>query len=361
MTDVFSRLIGQSVTADALRHHARHPVHAYLFLGPSGAGVHEAMTAFAAALQCPDHGCATCAVCVRVLEGADPDVQRIERAGLAWRIDEIREAERVARRRPLGEGHQVVILEDVELTVSGASPSAPALLKSLEEPPARTVFLLGAAELPEALETVTSRCLLVRLAAPRDADIEERLRAEGVSADAAHAAAGAALGSLERARVLADDPALAARLDWWRGVPDRLTGTPAAASALAREVGVILDEAMAPLDRSLAEAAAREREEASQFGVRAANRRELEAQARREQRRFRTEELTLGLSTMTAVYRERLARELEASRDGDGRADSRVAATLRRLDALLEAQRRLATTLDEGLLLHDLLFTLSDF
>ena len=360
MTDVFGRLVGPA-TAGALRHHARHPVHAYLLLGPAASGVHDALTAFAAALQCPDHGCATCPACRRVLEGVDPDVQWVERAGLAWRVDEVREAERVARRRPLGEGYQVVVLEDVELTVAGASPSAPALLKSLEEPPARTVFLLGASELPGALDTVASRCVLVRLAAPSDADIEERLRAEGVSADAAHTAAHAALGSLERARVLADDPALVARLDWWRALPDRLAGTPAVASALAREAAGLLDEAMVPLERSLAVAAARERDESGQLGGRASSRRELEAQSRREQRRFRSEELTLGLSTVTAVYRERLARDLEASRDGDARADHRGVWTLRSIDALLEAQRRLTTTLDEGLLLHDLLFALSDF
>ncbi|MHB1905482.1 MAG: hypothetical protein ACYCRG_01055 [Acidimicrobiales bacterium] len=361
MTDVFSGLVGASSAVDVLRHHARHPVHAYLICGPGGNGVHDALRAFAAALQCPDHGCATCAVCRGVLEGADADVQWIERAGPAWRVDEIREAERVARRRPLGRGRQVVILEDVELTVSGPSPSAPALLKSLEEPPARTVFLLGASELPGALDTVASRCVLVRLTAPSDADVEERLRGEGVSASTAQAAARAALGNLERARVLADDPALVARLDWWRALPDRLSGTPAVASALAREATALLDEAMEPLERSLTEAAARERDEAGQLGVRATNRRELEAQSRREQRRFRAEELTVGLSTVTAVYRERLARDLEASREGDPRADHRIAGTLRRLDALAEAQRRLSTTLDEGLLLHDLLFTLSDF
>ncbi len=361
MSDVFSSLVGASSAADALRHHARHPVHAYLFIGAAGTGVHDALNAFAAALQCPDHGCARCPVCRGVLEGADADVQWIERAGPAWRVDEIREAERVARRRPLGPGRQIVILEDVELTVSGASPSAPALLKSLEEPPTRTVFLLGASELPGALDTVASRCVLVRLVAPRDGDIEERLRDEGVSSDAAQSAARAALGNLERARVLADDPALVARLDWWRALPDRLTGTPAVASALAREATALLDEAMEPLERSLTQAATRERDEAAHLGVRATNRREFEAQSRREQRRFRAEELTVGLSTMTAVYRERLARDLEASRDGDGRADHRVAGTLRRLDALREAQRRLSTTLDEGLLLHDLLFALSDF
>ncbi len=361
MTDVFGRLVGQSAAVDALRHHARQPVHAYLVLGPAGSDVHDALVTFAAALQCPAHGCGACAACRRVLEGADPDVHWAERAGLAWRVDEIREAERVARRRPLGGGYQIVVLEDVELAVAGASPSAPALLKSLEEPPTRTVFLLGASELPPGLDTVVSRCVLVRLVAPTDADIEERLRAEGVPADAARAAANAALGSLERARVLAGDPALAARLAWWRAVPDRLGGTPAVASALAREAGERLDEAMAPLERSLVESAIREREEAGQFGGRATTRREFEAHARREQRRFRVDELTLGLSTMTAVYRERLARDLEASRDGDARADHRVIGTLRSIDALLEAQRRLTTTLDEGLLLHDLLFALSDF
>ena len=117
-----------------MRQYALAPVHAYLFSGP--VGIERCATpllAFAAALQCPRHGCGECEICRLVLSEQDADVYFAERAGVSWRIEEIREAERVARRRPLGAGYQIVVLEDVELTTTGASPSAPALLKSLEE------------------------------------------------------------------------------------------------------------------------------------------------------------------------------------------------------------------------------------
>jgi DNA polymerase III subunit delta' len=361
VNDVFAQRVGRGATADTLRRHARRPVHAYLLVGPAEAGVHDAVLAFAAALECPAHGCGTCATCRRVLAGAEADVYHAERAGVAWRVEEIREAERVSRRRPLGPGYQVVVIEDVELSVTGAAPCAGALLKSLEEPPERTIFVLGASQLPGGLETVVSRCVVVRLAPASVADVEAQLRAEGVEEPAARDAAAASLGRVERARLLVGDAALAERMAWWRAVPARLGGTPAAAVAVAREAASVLDEAAAPLERSLHDAAERERETAAQFGGRATGRRELEAQSRREQRRFRAEELTLGLSTMTSVYRERLAADLESARDGDVRAEHRVASSLRAIDALLEAQRRLSTTLDEGLLLHDLVLTLSDF
>ena len=62
------------------------------------------MVTFAAALQCPENGCGHCEICRLVLSDADADVYFAERAGLSWRIDELREADRVSRRRPLGAG-----------------------------------------------------------------------------------------------------------------------------------------------------------------------------------------------------------------------------------------------------------------
>ncbi|MGA7834067.1 MAG: hypothetical protein WCA31_02550, partial [Acidimicrobiales bacterium] len=135
MTDVFTRLVGQDRAAAAMRQYATNPVHAYLFTGPAGASVRDSLITFSAALQCPRHGCGECDICRLALAEQDADVYFAERSGVSWRMEEIREAERVARRRPLGEGYQIVVIEDVELTTTGASPSAPALLKSLEEPP----------------------------------------------------------------------------------------------------------------------------------------------------------------------------------------------------------------------------------
>jgi len=81
MTDVFDRLVGQELAAAAMRSHVRNPVHAYLFTGPVGSSLSDALRVFAAGLQCPDGGCAKCESCRLVLEGKDPDVYVAERAG----------------------------------------------------------------------------------------------------------------------------------------------------------------------------------------------------------------------------------------------------------------------------------------
>ena len=361
MTDVFSSLVGQDRTVAALRQYAPSPVHAYLFTGPAGASVRDALVAFTAALQCPRHGCGECDVCRLALAEQEPDVYFAERSGVSWRMEEVREAERISRRRPLGGGYQIVVIEDVELTTTGASPTGSALLKSLEEPPARTIFILSAEELPPALDTIVSRCVEVRLRSLSSSDLETVLIGEGSSPEAAATAAAAANGNLRRARVLVRDHELASRVEKWRSVPGRLSGTPANSSLLARDIMKSLDEAIAPLQQVQQEELDRRTSEAREFGLRVGSRRDVEAQFKREQRRFRLDELRFGLSALTDVYRERLVDNLEAGAEGDARSEYRVGASLRAIEAVAEANRRLATNLDESLLLHDLMFSLMDF
>ena len=358
MSDVFSTLVGQDPAVAAMRHYVRHPVHAYLISAPAGAGVADAITAFVAGLQCPDHGCGACESCRRVLTGNDPDVYVAERAGVSWRVDELREAERVSRRRPLGDGYQVVVIPDVELTTTGSSPSAAALLKTLEEPSQRTVFVLSAEELPQGLETILSRCVEIRLRGLIDADVIEVLEREGASPESARLAASAAAGNLARARVLVADPALASRIAAWRAVPDSLAGTPASALAVVATITAALDEAMGPLlAQQEAELAARQLS-AKEAGQRAlANRRDLDAQFKREQRRFRIEELRFGLAALSRVYRDRLAETLD---DPSARARQRAASAIVAIERIAEAARRLGRNVDETLLLADLLVGLAD-
>lgn len=362
MTDVFARLIGQDRAATALRQYAASPVHAYLFSGPPGASVRDALVCFAAALQCPKDGCGECERCRLVLTEGDPDVYVAERAGVSWRLEEIREAERVSRRRPLGAGYQIVVLEDVELTTTGASPSAAALLKSLEEPPPRTIFLLSAEELPPELDTIVSRCLDVRLRALSEEDLTSILITEGANGDAATSAAQAANGNLRRARILVHDPALSSRVAQWRAVPERLTGTSAVSAGVASSIAASLDDAITPLVELQDEELARRASDAREMGQRGlTGRRDVEAQFKREQRRFRLDELRFGFSALTGVYRERLMENLDQSAGGDARSEYRVGASLRAIDAVAEANRRLGTNVDEALLLHDLMFSLMEY
>jgi DNA polymerase-3 subunit delta' len=358
MSDVFDRLVGQDRAVAAMRQYARNPVHAYLFSGPGGSSLHDALVTFAAALQCPRHGCGECEICRLVLDEGDPDVYMAERSGVSWRMEEVREAERVARRRPLGEGYQIVVLEDIELTTTGTSVSAPALLKSLEEPPPRTIFLLSAEELPPELDTIVSRALEVRLRALGDEDVEKILISEGAHPETARMAASAAAGNLRRARVLVRDHGLVARVERWRTVPARLSGTTAASAIVAADVASDLDEALAPLQELQREELARRTSEARELGLRVGAKRDVEAQFKREQRRFRLDELRFGLRALTGVYRDRLVENVTASAEGDARSDHHIDSSLRALDVIAETTRRLSTNVDETLLLHDLMFSL---
>jgi DNA polymerase-3 subunit delta' len=361
VSDVFDRLIGQDRAVSAMRQYARHPVHAYLFSGPVGSSLHDTVVSFAAALQCPQHGCGRCEVCRLVLSGNDTDVYFAERAGLSWRIDELREADRVSRRRPLGDGYQIVILEDIELTTTGAAPSSAALLKSLEEPPVRTIFLLTAQDVPAALDTVVSRCVHMKLKGLSEGELEEILRQEGASDETARSAALAANGNVQRARVLVRDPALAQRIVQWQSVPKRLKGTPASASTIAIEISQALDDAIAPLMQMQDEEMEHLVADAREMGQRpVANRKDIEAQFKREQRRFRIDELRFGLSALTNVYREQLVEGLDEADIGEARSRQRVSTSLRAIDSVAKTTQRLSLNIDEGLLLNDLMLSLME-
>ena len=129
--------------------------HAWLFTGPPGSGRSSAAVAFAQALVCPSNGCATCNACRSVINNAHPDVEVIRTEGLSIKIDEVRELlARVAWAPSMG-GWRVVVMEDADrLTESAAN----ALLKAIEEPGNRTVWLLCAPTLHDVLPTIRSRC-----------------------------------------------------------------------------------------------------------------------------------------------------------------------------------------------------------
>lgn len=345
-----------------MRQYAKSPVHAYLISGPVGSGLHDTALTFAASLQCRVDGCGECEACRLVLSGNDPDLYVAERSGLSWRIDELREADRVSRRRPLGVGYQIVIIDDVELTTTGASPSASSLLKSLEETPGRTIFLLTAQDVPPGLDTVISRCVEVKLKGLSAPEIQSVLVREGANVDAADAAASAANGNLRRARVLVHDADLAQRIAQWRAVPARLNGTPAISAAVATEIGRALDDAVAPLRRMQDEEMELRLRESREMGQRSlASRKDIEAHFKREQRRFRIDELRFGLTALTNVYRDRLAESVRASDGGDARSAYRVGASIRAIEVVAEASRRLSSNVDENLLMNDLMLSLMEF
>ena len=178
-------------------------VHAWLFTGPPGSGRSSAAIAFAQALVCPQQGCGLCNACRSVLGSAHPDVEVIRTQGLSIKIDEVRELlARVAWAPAMG-GWRVVVMEDADrLTDSAAN----ALLKAIEEPGNRTVWLLCAPTLHDVLPTIRSRCRHLQLVTPSTQAVAQVLQSrDGISPEMADFAARVSQGHIGRARYLANN------------------------------------------------------------------------------------------------------------------------------------------------------------
>jgi DNA polymerase III, delta subunit len=224
-------VIGQGSTVETLRSAAQQPVHAYLFVGPPGAGKVRAALAFAAAVLCPRGGCAECDICSRTLNQTHPDLLNVEREGASISVDQAREIIRLALRSPVEGSRKVLVLNDFHLVTN----AGPTLLKIIEEPPPSTIFIVLAEQITNELVTIASRCVQMVFAPLSVGAVVEALVASGIEESVAKTAANAAGGRLDRARLLATDPEVANRMAFWQNIPRRLDGTGAAASVVAAE------------------------------------------------------------------------------------------------------------------------------
>ncbi len=314
MTALFADVPGQGRAVAALTAAARRPVHAYLLTGPAGTGKAAAARSFAAMLLCPDGGDGTCDTCRRVLGGGHPDVVTVEREGAFITVEAAREVSRLAARSPVEGNRKVLVLQDFHLV----REAGPALLKTIEEPPASTVFVVLAEHVPPELNTIASRCVRVDFAPLAPSTVIEALVADGATPALAVELAAAAGGRLDRARMLAADPEFELRRQAWLSVPSRLDGRGHAAATLADELIGLLDRSVAPLrarqDQEMAQLAARNARalevngkvgRGARGGLKAGVR-EMEDRHKREMRRQRTDELRTGLAILAGVYRDTL-------------------------------------------------------
>ncbi len=219
--------------------------HAWLFTGPPGSGRSVAARAFAAALQCPDGGCGHCAQCHTVRAGTHADVHLVVPQGLSIPVQEMRSIVLTAARAPSGGRWQVVVVEDADRLTEAA---ANALLKAVEEPPPRTVFLLCAPSThpDDVAVTVRSRCRVVSLRTPSAAAVAEVLvTRDGVDPAQARWAAQASQGHVGRARRLARDEQARARRRAVLEIPARLTDLGACLEAADALVKAAEEEAEA--------------------------------------------------------------------------------------------------------------------
>jgi DNA polymerase-3 subunit delta' len=185
--------------------------HALLFVGPDGIGKQAFAVALAQALLCerrePVHlvPCGKCPSCLQVEADSHPDVLRVSRPEEKHElpIDAIRKLCHDLSLSPMRGSRRVAIVDDAD---DLSTEAANAFLKTLEEPPPGAVLILIGTTPELHLDTVLSRCRVVRFEPLPEADVVAILRAEGVVESEAEAErlAARAEGSLTRARGLAD-------------------------------------------------------------------------------------------------------------------------------------------------------------
>ena len=313
---VFDRLIDQSDTVAVLKQavvasrdstdESQDMTHAWLFTGPPGSGRSNAALAFAAALVCVDGGCGDCVDCRTALTGSHADVELIQTEGLSIKIDEIRELITRAAWTPSVATYRVVVMEDADrLTESAAN----ALLKAVEEPSTRTIWLLCAPTVTDVLPTIRSRTRNLTLRTPSATAVSTLLQGEGISVNLANFAAAASQGHIGRARYLArDQSARDIRNDILK-LPTTIVDVATAFAAAARLVDAAKSQAEEDAEKKNEGELAALKEAWGQQGTRVVTGgakavKELEKEQKSRQTRMVRDYLDRALLDIATLYRD---------------------------------------------------------
>jgi len=357
--------------------------HAWLFTGPPGSGRSVAARAFAAALLCGDAdgdgnagGCGECASCRQVLAGTHADLLLVRPQGLSYGVKQTRDLVLRAAGKPTGGRWHVVLFEDADRCTEQA---ANALLKAIEEPAPRTVWLLCAPSAEDLVPTIRSRCRVVTLVVPSsDAVAQVLTDRDGIEPARALAAARAAQGHIGRARRLATDASAAKRRADVLRVPSAVTSLGPALTAAASLVRTAEEEAKAvteELDEPEREALRRAFGEGSSGkGVAKAMRgmagamKDLEDRQKSRATRVKRDTLDQALLELALFYRDILMLQLGADTElanpeSDLRklaSSSTPEATLRRLQAIMHCRELLTLNVAPLLAVEEMALSLSE-
>ena len=388
---------GEPVTAGGM-------THAWLFTGPPGSGRSVAARSFAAALLCPDGGCGAppggtggavrpghappggagrgvppgqhCAACRQVRAGTHADLMVVRPDGLSYGVKQTRGLVLRAAGAPSGGRWRVVLFEDADRCTEQA---ANALLKAIEEPAPRTVWLLCAPSAEDLVTTIRSRCRVVTLRVPSSEAVAAVLTSrDGIDPQRALEAARAAQGHIGRARRLATDADARSHREQVLAVPSRATSLGSALSAAAALVKAAEDEAKAvtgELDEPEREALRQAFGEGSTGkGVAKAVRgaagalRDLEDRQKSRATRLKRDSLDRALLDLASFYRDVLMIQANAGvelANSDHEAELRELAsasspeaTLHRIEAIMRCRERLAASVAPLLAVEEMTISL---
>ena len=243
---VWADVVGQERAVETLERAVRDQdamTHAWLFTGPPGSGRSVAARAFAAALLCPRGGCGECRECRTALDGSHADVDVIATEGLSIKVEQARDLVSLAALRPSVGRYRAIVIEDADRLTERA---ADALLKALEEPAPRTVWMLCAPSVEDVIITIRSRARHVRLRTPSVEAVADLLvRRDGVDGAMALYAARAAQSHVGLARRLARDEHARIRRHDVISMAGAITGVGEAIGAAADLVKIAGEESAA--------------------------------------------------------------------------------------------------------------------
>ena len=387
---VFDVVIGQDHAVAELQHASRDShesadalsapsmTHAWLITGPPGSGRSTLALAFAASLVCPEGGCGDCAQCRSVASGTHSDVEHIVPEGTNYRMEDAVALIERSTLAPTRSPWHIFVIEDVDrFRVDAAST----LLKSLEEPPPGTVWILCAPTVDDVFDTIRSRCRHVLLNTPALSDVANQLVTRYfVNEDVAAWAARVAQGHIGRARALATDEAARKRRKEIIEIPFRLNNVAMTFDFADRIVRNAQEDAEAiatPLDeQDEANIRTAYGDGAQGKGLRGADRqmksalKDLEKRSKTRLRRILSDQYDRVLLDITGVYRDvlvvqsgsdvELINEELRNQIIDLASRSNQSATLRRIDAINEARDQLVANVPAQAVFESLLATLFD-
>jgi DNA polymerase III subunit delta' len=249
-TSVWSSLVGQRHVVAALKRAVagQGMTHAWLFTGPPGSGRSNAAIAFAAALQCELGGCGECHACLTTLAGSHSDVSITRTETSTLYIDDMRDLVHRSALMPVSGRWQVMIIEDADRL---GERTGNTLLKAIEEPTPKTIWLLCAPTIEDILPTIRSRCRNVSLSTPTAKEVAGFLVSrQGVPEGIASFAARASQGHIGRARALALDESTRNRRHEVVAIPAKLTSLGSCMNAAANLVDIAKDETAAITEQS---------------------------------------------------------------------------------------------------------------
>lgn len=244
-SSVWSTLVGQRHVIDTLSRAVagQGMTQAWLFTGPPGSGRSNAALAFAAALQCPEGGCGRCQACHTALAGTHPDVSITRSETAVLYIEDMRELVHRSALAPAEKRWQIMVVEDADRL---GERTGNTLLKAIEEPTPKTIWLLCTPTLEDVLPTIRSRCRNVALTTPTAKDVAGFLvETDGVPDSLAAFAARASQGHIGRARALARDESTRNRRREVVRIPAGLTSLGACLNAAANLLDIAKDETAA--------------------------------------------------------------------------------------------------------------------